>query len=88
MVDRRPSASYGLTQLEKRVEGEAPGSGLEKVGAGWVAVHWARSDQWSQPSVTPCFRWVGYPLLRPLVARAQQADFRAAPALEQGPLIG
>ena len=38
VVDRLPSASYGLAQLEKRVEGEALGSGPEKVGAAWVAV--------------------------------------------------
>ena len=45
MVDRQPSVSYGPIQLEKRVEVEAPSSDPEKVGAGWVAVHRARSDQ-------------------------------------------
>ena len=34
MVDRQPSVFSELIQLEKRVEGEAPGSDLEKVGAG------------------------------------------------------
>jgi len=47
MVDRRPSTSYRLAQLEKRAEGEAPGSGPGKVGAAWVAVRWAQSGQWS-----------------------------------------
>ena len=47
VVDQRPSTSYGLTQLKKRVEGEAPGSGPEKVGAAWVAVRRAQSGQWS-----------------------------------------
>ena len=39
MVDRQPSVFSGLVQLEKRVEGEAPGSDPKNVGAGWVAVH-------------------------------------------------
>ena len=45
MVDRQPSVSFKLILLEKRVEGEAPDFDPEKAGAGWVAVHRARSDQ-------------------------------------------
>ena len=47
MVDRQPSIFSELVQLEKMVKEEALGSDPEKMGAGWFAVHRARSDQWS-----------------------------------------